>query len=41
MRGRKGERHCRASWFYEMEKYVLSSILLCLALYVNFIELIS
>jgi hypothetical protein len=41
MKGRKGERNCRASWFYEMEEMFFFSILLCSTLYVDFIELIS
>jgi hypothetical protein len=38
MRGRKGEKHSRTSWFYGNIKDVISSILCALTLYVVLIE---
>jgi hypothetical protein len=38
MWGRKGEKHCRTSWFYGNIKDVFSSILGALALYMDLIE---
>ncbi len=38
MRGRKGEKHSRTSWFFGNIKDVISSILGALALYVGLIE---
>jgi hypothetical protein len=38
MRGRKGEKHSKTSWFFGNIKDVISSILGALALYVGLIE---